>query len=179
MDYLDDDYLKLFKNDNLNDKYENLNETTKYNNLEKLYETPVNKYNMNENINDSWGEFEIERRINGVTQNNHNQPQQYYNRIKKADLNGLNKYIDDDNDIREVFKIAKPIQQPKPVEPSIPQAELIVEKFDGDFISIELFEKVKNNSLLNILNKSNIKQSNNNIKDFNDEQRITVNYLKS
>lgn len=84
------EYLKLFNNLNKEEKYEMLKETPQYDNLEKLYETPIYKESIKENVNDGWNDkFHIEKVING--------------RKLKNDPNGLNQFLDPD-DLREDYR---------------------------------------------------------------------------
>ena len=152
---MDEEYLKLFgpnqNNRHQEQQWENLNSKPGQQ-WEKLNETPNNnQYNINENLNEGWGtlDVQIESRVNGIQQN---QRQPYYgNRRRRGglngpNLNGLDAFLDDDEDLREVVKTPKlnEIMSPPQISQNIS---------DVDIVSIDLFESVNTNALLTLANK--------------------------
>ena len=153
---LDDEYLKLFKNNK--DEWGSLNETPRYNNLPNLNETPdLSLYRIDENVNDAWGnlDIQIETRVNGMPQQNN----PYYNpHVKRAhqvnDPNGLNNFLQEDN-INEVIKHPQPIQGPT-FEDSI--EPMINENInDVGIVSWELFEKINQKAFLALAKVSDVR----------------------
>lgn len=154
---MDEEYLKLFEEsknfDNNNfqnyenlskpknndyQQWENLNKPNhNYNQWQKLNEInkEPRKYNINENLNDGWGnlDFQIETRINGIKQNN------------TKDLNGLNKYLNKEDLIEENAnsKLNKFLESFK-----------LNETYDlsnVDIVTIEMFENMNNNAMVTLL----------------------------
>ena len=163
---MDNEYLKLF-GQQPNNQQENLNETKQNKQWENLNETPdLSQYNINENVNDGWGnlDIQIETRINGVNQTNQPnqlQPNSRRHRNNGPNLNGLDQYIDDEP-LREV------VQHQQPIVENIQ---------DVDTVSIEMFENMNSDALLTLANRkiNNIDTS----KVSNNVQPTTVNFLKS
>ncbi|NPV12957.1 MAG: hypothetical protein HPY57_14420 [Ignavibacteria bacterium] len=162
---MDEEYLKLFKHnqedENLNEtkqnqQWENLNKP-KQNQWQKLNEIDksAQQYNVNENANDGWGtlDFQIETRINGVPQQQQNHPFLHLKQNRKAnDPNGLNQYINDDYDLREVVKQPNVQQvQQGPIEILIPPVVQDIKNID--VVSIEMFENMNSNAMLTLANK--------------------------
>jgi len=160
---MDEDYLNLFKKlpqgENLNEKVQqDPNENLQKQNVDpwqRLNEVSqdAQKYRINENTNDGWGnlDIQIETRVNGIP--NHNtqqlQPNSRRHRNIGQNLNGLDSFLDDD-DLREVIK------QPKPVEqgPAEIMAPPVVENIEhADVVSVEMFENMNSNALLTLANK--------------------------
>lgn len=154
---MDQEYLDLFKKsqcESLNEKtqnpYEKLQKQKEeqWQRLNEVQQDPQ-KYKTNENVNDGWGNLDIqtETRINGVPQQNNQQLQPNYRRHRNVgkNLNGLDQFLDED-DLREVVK------QPKPVEQTLtpPTVDNVQE---ADVVSVEMFEKMNSNALLTLANK--------------------------
>jgi hypothetical protein len=115
---MDKDYLKMFENIDKKEKTGLIKETPNYENYnqyENLNETPdVSKFNLNENLNDGWNiDFQFETKVNGEVQRNPSNPYQQKRRRKsiKEDLNGLNQFIDEDENLNEVFKPKQQLQK--------------------------------------------------------------------
>ncbi len=158
---MDKDYLDLFKkeyqDENLNEKIqhnpnENLQQQNPWQKLNEVQQDPQN-YRINENLNDGWGnlDIQIETRVNGVPSQNTQQLQPNSRRHRNVgqNLNGLDSFLDDE-DLREVIK------QPKPVEqgPSEIMAPPVVESIEhADVVSVEMFENMNSNALLTLANK--------------------------
>jgi hypothetical protein len=154
-----EEYLKLFNNiDNISlnetqnhEELKSLNSNT-HNNWSSINETPnLSDYKIDDNINSGWSnnEFQIESRINGIKQNNnnhYNSPHQHRNKRNrnKLDLNGLNQFIDDDDDLNEVYQQPKISDTPPVINESIE---------DVDEVSVELFEKMNANAMLTLNHK--------------------------
>jgi len=166
---MDEEYLKLFGKKPL----ENLNETKQNQQWEKLNETPdTSQYNINENINDGWGnlDIQIETRINGIEQHqqypNQLQPNSRRHKNNSQNLNGLDDFIDDEPLLREVIK-----------SPIVEQTPIVENIQDVETVSIEMFENINTTALLTL--------SNNKIKGLdtskmtNNVQPTTVSFLKS
>jgi hypothetical protein len=136
---MDQEYLNLFKNVN-NDK--SLGKPLKeknYNNLPSLNETPdVSQYQINENLTDGWDiQFETETRIDGVVQNNNPHVQQRTRRKNlNEDLNGLNKYMDDEH-------LHKPVNS----------VNEVVNLKDTDVVSLAMFESMRKNAMMSLANR--------------------------
>ena len=159
---MDEEYLKLFGNkpqqsENLNETkqtWENLNKPQQ-NQWQNLNETPnTQQYNINENVNDGWGtmDFVIEKRVNGVPeqqQNNHPYHSNPRRRNHGGGLNGLDMYADED--LREVVRQPQIQQIEKgPVEMMAPP---VVENIkDVEIVSVDLFENMNSNALLTLAN---------------------------
>jgi len=159
---MDEEYLKLFQqqnqqyaqNENLNEKpqWQNLNETTKnFDQWQSLNETPnTQQYNINENLNDGWNtaDFVIEKRVNGVQQQNNNpyggNPRR---RPQGGGLNGLDGFIDEDDDLREFVK--QPQVQPQQQILAPPPVQNVQ---DADVVSVDMFENMNANALLTLAN---------------------------
>lgn len=160
---MDQDYLDLFKKtqqgENLNEKaqpQEGENLQKKQDPWQKLNEVQQDsqRYRTNENVNDGWGNLDIqtETRINGIPQQK--QYQQLHPNSRRhgqvgENLNGLDQFLEKE-DLREVVK------QPKPVEqgPSEIAAPPVVENVqDADVVSVEMFENMNSNALLTLANK--------------------------
>lgn len=168
MDYNDPEYLKLFKNvnkkedENLNEKkqdfsqYENLSKKN-YDGFQRLIETPQHNYNISENLNDGWkDEFTIEVRANGVTQKPNTPFQMPTKKYQKSDPNGLNQFIDEDEDLREIYKPAIP--QPQVTRTGgIPQPMNINEKLtEVDVVTLEMFERINNAAFITLANSKGL-----------------------
>jgi len=137
----DEEYLKLFGKKPV----ENLNETKQNQQWENLNETPdLSQYNINENVNDGWGnlDIQIETRVNGEQQQI--QPNQLRPNSRRhrggQNLNGLDDFIDDEPLLREV------VQQPVIQEPIIENLQ------ETDIVSIEMFESMNSEALLTLAN---------------------------
>lgn len=156
---MDEEYLKLFKKEN---KDENLNETKQnpwenlnnpqQNQWQKLNEVgkDAQQYNVKENVNDGWStqDFVIEKRVNGIPQQNNDPYTQRNRRNKQPDPNGLNQFMDDD-DLREVVKQPVPVQQ----GPSEILAPPVVQSIkDVEVVSVDMFENMNSNALLTLAN---------------------------
>jgi hypothetical protein len=150
---MDEDYLNLFKQNNQNNGFQKLNETTNYEQWENLNEKPNQQYNIYENVNDGWStdSFVVETRINGIPQTqNPNQLRPNSRRHMQVDPNGLNQFIDEDDDLREVKR--NPYQQPvQPVQQTI-QPPQVADIKDVDVVSIDMFENMNSNALLTLAN---------------------------
>jgi hypothetical protein len=188
---MDQKYLDLFKQNENNKKenlpkinkkeqnsWENINEVDQsWNSNNKNSWKNINEvqdyqqYKTNENINDGWGniDIQVETRINGVNQNNNQlQPNSRRHKNIGQNLNGLDDFID--NDLREVVKQPKPIKQ-------IMTPPIIENINNVDIVSIEMFEKINTNALLTLANKK--VQTLDSSKATNMDTDIKVQFLKS
>ena len=174
---MDEEYLKLFRQQKQTQN-ENLNETKNFDQWQRLNETPnTQQYNINENINDGWNtsDFVIEKRINGVPQQNNNPyggGNRRRNRVGGGGLNGLDQYLDDD-DLNEV------VRQPKvqPVQQQILQPPVVQNVKDVDVVSVDMFENMNSNALLTFAHKKISQINVNNVSNNLDDRKIT--YLNS
>ena len=135
------EYLDLFKNIN---EHKDLGKKPikekNYNDLQSINETPdVSKFKINENINDGWNiQFETETRVNGIRQSNNPYEQRQSRRQVREDLNGLNKYIEEDktqqitkqNQLNEVFDLK-----------------------NVSVVTLEMFESIRRAAMIQIANK--------------------------
>jgi len=165
----DEEYLNLFKkikndDENLNktnqNEMENLNEVNQnkinidpdpWQNLQNLNETPVSKYNMNENLNDGWGtqDFVIEKIMNGQVITNNDPYQTKKIKQKTENLNGLDQFVDDEplKSVNEVYQTNQGLEPPT-----------INEKLsDIDIVSVELFERMHTNAMITLKNHPKFK----------------------
>lgn len=137
------EYLNLFKKTQSDNQWGSLNETPKYDNFERLNETPdVSKYTSNEQINDGWSNemFVVETRVNGIPQSqnpNYNSHSKRANRLN--DPNGLGQYLDDEN-INEVYR--NPVVQQPIVQAVVPTGPVLEHLQDVDVVSVELFNQI-------------------------------------
>jgi hypothetical protein len=168
MDYNDEEYLKLFEQINKQPKEQMLRETPDYNNMPNLNETPnTRQYNINENVNDGWGnlDIQIETRVNGVQQQSNNPYQQPRRRQPMNDPNGLAQYMDDDN-LNEVYR--QPQVVPQPVQPiqevvQTPELPSLNENFNTvDVVSVELFERMNQYFFVSMIKTNEFNQLINN-----------------
>ena len=176
------EYLDLFKHQNVG---ENLNETSQqpqnYQNYQNLNETPdLSQYERMENLNDGWGSVDLdiqtETRIDGVVQNQgyqqyqQLQPNSRRHRNTGPNLNGLDGFIDPDDDLREVVKA--PVMQPAA---AVPVATENIK--DVDVVSVAMFENMNSEALIGFSNRilSNMDTS----KVTNSGSETTVRFLKS
>jgi len=148
---MEEEYLNLFKQNN---GFQKLNETPNNEQWENLNEKPNQQYNIYENVNDGWGtlDVQIETRINGIPQTqNPNQLRPNSRRHMQVDPNGLNQFIDEDDDLREVKRnlYQQPVQQP--VQQTI-QPPQVADIKDVDVVSIDMFENMNSNALLTLVN---------------------------
>lgn len=168
----DNEYLKLFSQNN--QQYENINETSQNNEFERLVDTNQNNHweNLNEIdinskrfkneniINDSWkDEFKIETRVNGVKQNAYS---------RNNDLNGLNRFIDDD-DLRETVKYPKTQEILTP--PKVDDINNV------EIVSIDMFENINSNAMLTLANKKINQIDLSKVTNNSDDRQVT--FLKS
>jgi len=137
-----EEYLKIFHNI---EKSNNLNETHQQEQWESLNETPdVSQYKIDENLNGGWGteDFQIESRINGIKQQSYNNPYQQQRKPKKSqNLNGLDQFIDEEDNLNEVIKHS---------EVNTDFNENIAEQ---DVVTVEMFERMNNNGLISLHQK--------------------------
>jgi hypothetical protein len=159
---MEQDYLDLFKktqggNENLNEKaqnpYENLQKQKEeqWQRLNEVQQDPQ-RYRTNESVNDGWGnlDIQVERRVNGVPQqdNQQLQPNPRRHRNVGQNLNGLDQFLDAD-DLRET-KQHPPVQQ----GPNEIMAPPVVENVqDAEVVSVDMFERMNSNALLTLANK--------------------------
>ena len=195
---MDEDYLKLFKQQTEQKEDENLNETKQnpweqvqrpqQNQWEQLHksrqnqqwqninETPdVSQYNVNENVNDGWGtlDVQVETRVNGVVQNN--KPNNHHGTIRRkpqqADPNGLNQFIDESEDLREVVKQPQVQQQTPP--PPVQSVK------DVDVVSVDMFENMNSNAMLSFANERLSRVNAKNVRNNADDRQVKIIPLKS
>jgi len=187
---MDEEYLKLFGNQPQQPQQQspqNLNETQTWENLTKprkeqnnqwqnLNETPnTQQYNINENLNDGWGnlDIQVETRVNGVQQQpNQQQMNPNPRRHMKADPNGLNQFMDDD--LREVVKPPAPAPVQQPMTP--PPVQNVQEV---DVVSIEMFENMNSNAMMTFANDRMAKINPNDVKNNADDRQVRFIPLKS
>ena len=102
-------------------------------------------YQIKENVNDGWGnlDIQIETRINGVPQNNNPYQQQPRRNRNKYDPNGLSQYIDDEN-LNEVYR--QPITQ----QPIIEHQPILESLQNVDVVSVALFEKINEQAFVSL-----------------------------
>lgn len=152
---MDKDYLKLFENmedKNNKDEFKMIKETPdfqNYNNAPSLNETPdVSKFNINQNLNDGWGvnfDVQFETRINGEVQRSNNIYEQRRSRRRNnvnEDLNGLNKYLEEDN-LNEVIRHNQQTQQNKRLDLS------------GDVVTLEMFNEMRRQAMDSVYRQIN------------------------
>jgi len=128
--------------------YNNLNETVQNEQWSRLNETPdISQYKIDENVNGGWSndDFQIESRMNGITQQRNNNPYQQQRRKKPQgqNLNGLDQFVDDDDNLNEVVK--QPI-----LNSQIPDTNITESVEDVDVVTLEMFEKMNNNGLISL-----------------------------
>lgn len=156
MDYRDEEYLKLFKQINeqnktqQRDEFQMLRETPNYNNYYKnqnLNEVQINNYSQNHNLN----EFNIETKVNGQVVNN--QPQyQNLNEVKKQQKE------DRLNEVMEKLKLERLNEIKKQEEERLKQEEInklneSVNFKDSNVVSVEMFNKARYNAMMLIAKK--------------------------
>jgi len=146
-----EEYLRIFHGIE-NPEQQNLNETKQQEQWQSLNETPdVSQFKIEENVNCGWGteDFQIESRINGVQQQRNSNPFQHQQRRKPnrggQNLNGLDQFIDDDDNLNEV------VQQQKPTTSTSSDFTEKIE--DQDIVSVEMFERMNNNGLMTLHQK--------------------------
>ena len=146
-----EEYLRIFHNVENPRQQENLNETKKQEQWQSLNETPdVSQYKIEENVNGGWGteDFQIESRVNGVQQERNSNPFQHQQRRKPnrgKNLNGLDQFIDDDDNLNEVVQQPKTQPKTQAIETGpTPNIE------DADVVSLEMFERMNNNGLMSL-----------------------------
>jgi len=148
MDYRDEEYLKLFKSikeqntiktetytyeqlrgnaNNLNN-HQMLKETPNYSNYNNINEVRQNPYSQDMNLN----EFNIETKING----------QNINEIKKQEKE------DRLNEVMQKMREER-LNEVKQNEEMQSLNEIVNFK-DADFVSLEMFEKARYNSMMNV-----------------------------
>lgn len=119
-----------------------LTDQKKYDQTEykSLNETPVYNYNINENLNDGWDKnFSFEVRVNGELITEQPYHGMRMNKNKKQDLNGLNKYLDEEDLLTEQYNY-KDINKPSSSN-----------SFNNvSIVSLELFERINKNDILSL-----------------------------
>ena len=112
--------------------------------------------------------FHIEKRVNGVPQQNNN-PYGGGNRRRNRggqNLNGLDQYMDDDDNLNEVVRQHRPqpqVQTPVLTPPPVQNVN------DVDVVSVAMFENMNSNALLTLANgkmsQINVNNVTNNVDD--------------
>jgi len=156
MDYRDEEYLKLFKQINEQNKiqqrneFQMLKETPNYNNYsqnQNLNEVQINNYSQNYNLN----EFNVETKVNGQVINN--QPQfQNLNEVKRQQKE------DRLNEVMEKLKLERLNEIKKQEEERLKQEEInklneSINFKDSNVVSVEMFNKARYNAMMTIAKK--------------------------